>query len=120
MALEWFKNYLIPRDMTVKTGKSYSKRKELIFSVPQGSCSGVSLFNMYSGTISEVVNPHLNLLAYADDHAVIKELNPKQATEERYVIGQLTENLTKIKEWMNSVRLKMNNSKSEFIQNTCG
>ena len=114
-ALEWFKNYLTPTDMRVKIGKSYSERKELTFSVPQGSCSGANLFNMYSGTIREVVDPQLNLLAYADDHAIIREPDPNQAIEERYVIDQLTENLTKIKEWMNSVRLKMNNSKSEFI-----
>ena len=40
MALEWFKNYLAPRDMTVKIGKSYSERKELTFWALQGSCSG--------------------------------------------------------------------------------
>ena len=34
MALEWFRNYLALRDMTVKVGKSYSERKELTFSVP--------------------------------------------------------------------------------------
>ena len=70
---------------------------------------------MYSSTISEVIDPHLNLLAYADDHAIKKELDPNQAREERYVMDLLTDNLTKIKEWMNSVRLKMNNSKLEFI-----
>ena len=70
---------------------------------------------MYSSTISEVVDPCLNFLAYAGDHAIKKDLNPNQATEERYVMNLLTENLTKIKELMNSVRLKMNNSKMEFI-----
>ena len=99
--------------MTVKIGKSYSDRKELTLSVPQGSCSGAKLFNMYSNTIREVVDPHLNLLAYVDDHAIKKELDPNQATEGRNIINLLT--LTTIKEWMNSVRLKMNNSKSEFI-----
>ena len=34
MSLEWFKNYLTPRDMAVKIGKSYFERKELTFSVP--------------------------------------------------------------------------------------
>ena len=110
-ALEWFRNYLNHRDMTVKIGKSYSERKELTFSVPQGSPSGANLFNMYSGT---VVDPCLNLLAYADDHAIKKELDPNQATEERNVINLLTENITNIKEWMNSIRLKMNNSKLEL------
>ena len=70
---------------------------------------------MYSGTIREVVDPFLNLLSYVDDHAIKKELDPNQAIEERDVINLLTENITNIKEWMNSVRLKMNNSKLEFI-----
>ena len=70
---------------------------------------------MYSGTISKVVDPHLNLLAYADDHAIKKELKPNWGTEEKYLMDLLNENLTKIKESMNSVRLKMNNSKLEFI-----
>ena len=115
MALKWFQNYLVLRDMTVKIGKSYLERKELTFLVPQGSCSGAYLFNMYSSTISEEVDPGLSLIAFADDHAIIQEFNPNQTTDESHVINLLADNLTKIKEWMNSVRLKMNNSKSEFI-----
>ena len=76
MALEWFKNYLAPRDMTVKIGKSYSERKEFTCLVPQGFCSGANLFNMHSSTIREVVDPWLNLLAYADDHAINKGTQP--------------------------------------------
>ena len=72
--LEWFRNYLNHRNMTVKIGKSYSERKEPTFSVPQGSCSGANLFNMYSGAIREVVDPCLNLLAYVDDHAKKRNL----------------------------------------------
>ena len=109
--LEWFRNYLNNRDMKVKIGKTYSERKRTAFSVPQGSCSGANLFNLYCGTIGEVVDPSLNLLAYADDHAIIKELDPNQATEERNTFNLLTEHPNYIKEWMNSVRLKMNNSK---------
>ena len=56
--------------MTVKIGKSHSDRKELTFSVPQGSCSGANLFNMYSSTIMEMVDPCLNLLAYVNDHTI--------------------------------------------------
>ena len=86
IALEWFGNYLNNRDMKVKIGKTYSERKELAFSGPQGSCSGTNLFNLYCGTIKEVADPSLNLLAYADDHAIIKEHGPNQATEERNTI----------------------------------
>ena len=70
---------------------------------------------MYSSTISKVVDPGFSIISFADDHAIKKEFNPNQTTEERYVINLLADNLTKIKEWMNSVRLNMNNSKSEFI-----
>ena len=87
IALEWFRNYLNNRDMKVKIGKkTYSERKELVFSVPQGSCSRENLFNLYCGTIREVVDPSLNLLAYTDNHAIIKEFDPNQATEERNTI----------------------------------
>ena len=70
---------------------------------------------MYSSTISKEVDPVLSLIAFADDHAINKEINPNQTTDESHVINLLTYNLTKIKEWMDSVRLEMNNSKSEFI-----
>ena len=70
---------------------------------------------MYSSTISKEVDPGLSLIAFADDHAIIKEFNPNQTTYNSHVIILLTDNLTKIKEWMNSVKLKINNSKSEFI-----
>ena len=82
IALEWFRNYLYNRDMKVKIGKTYSETNELAFLVPQGSCSGTNLSNLCYGTIREVVDPSLNLLAYADDHAIIKEFDPNHATEE--------------------------------------
>ena len=81
IALEWFRNYLNNTDMKMKIGKTYSERKELSFSVPQGSCSGANLFNLYCDTIREVVYLSLNLLAHADDHAIIEEPDPNQATE---------------------------------------
>ena len=61
MALEWFKNYLALRYMTVKIGKSYSERKEHTFLVPQGPFSGAYLFNMYNSTTREEVDPGLSL-----------------------------------------------------------
>ena len=72
---------------------------------------------MYRSTISEEVDPGLSLIAFANDHAIIKEFNPNQTTDgshaislpnlltdESHVINLLTDNLTKIKEWMNSVK----------------
>ena len=87
IALEWFRKYLNNRDMKVKIGKTYWKRKELAFSVPQQSCSGANLFNLYCGTIREVVDPCLTLLAYTDDDAIIKNLTlTKQQRRETQLI----------------------------------
>ena len=76
MALAWIRNYLAPRDMKIKIGEAYSERIELTFLVPQGSCSGTNFFNMYCSTISKVLDPNLGLIAFADDHAIVKEFNP--------------------------------------------
>ena len=56
-ALEWFKTYLSPRDFMVNVGESYSSRKQLTCSVPQGSCAGPSLYSVYASTMGETV-PH--------------------------------------------------------------
>ena len=76
MALEWIRNYPAPRDMKIKIGEAYSERKELTFSVLQGSHSGTNFFNMYCSTISKVLDPNLGLIAFADNHAVVKEFIP--------------------------------------------
>ena len=101
--------------MKIITGKSYSQRKELTFLVPQGSCSGANFFNMYCSTINEVINPTLGLIAFADDHAIVREFYPSILIEEMQIRDILNTNLANIKAWMISVRLKMNNAKSEFI-----
>ena len=45
----------------------------------------------------------------------MKEFNPNLPVEESDTIDLLVNKLAKIKIWMNSVRLKMNDSKSELI-----
>ena len=91
------------------------KKKELTFSGPQGSCSDVNLFNTYCSKISKELDPNLSIIAFAYNHAIVQEFNPNIPAEEIWIIDLLTNNLVCIKTWMNLVRLKMNNSKSEFI-----
>ena len=57
---------------------------------------------MYCRTISEVINPNLGLLAFADDHAMVREFNPKILAEEMQTTDILITNLSNIKSWMNS------------------
>ena len=88
--------------MKIKIGNIYSDEKDLTFSVPQGLCSGTNLFHMYSSTISNEIDPSLNLTGFADDHSIMKEFNPNLQAEESDTMYLLVNYLAKIKIWMNS------------------
>ena len=68
-ALDWYKSYLNDRTCKVNVGKEYSTPRELLFSVPQGSCSRPVLYLSYCSTIREVIpNNTISLHGFADDH----------------------------------------------------
>ena len=113
--LNWFNSYLDQRSCKVNIGEEYSSTRELAFSVPQGSCAGAQLFNMYCSTMQEVVNPPLTLHGFADDHVVCNKFKPGEWNEEERCIGKLEECATTLKVWMNENRLKMNSDKTEFV-----
>ena len=46
-ALKWFNEYLRPRFFKVAVKGVYSKEHNLEVSVPQSSCAGASIFNVY-------------------------------------------------------------------------
>ena len=113
--LNWFNSYLENRSCKVSIGEEYSSMRELPFSVPQGSCAGAQLFNLYCSTVQEIVNPPLTLHGFADDHAVGNRFKPGEGGEEARCMCELEECAANLKEWMNENRLKMNNEKTEFI-----
>ena len=114
-ALQWFDSYLRPRCMQVKVNNCVSEKQPIDFSVPQGSCAGASFFNMYSSTLDEAIPKQLSLNGFADDHSVRKSFKPKCKDSELSVVREIETALVSAKNWMNSVRLKMNDSKTEFI-----
>ena len=90
-ALSWFNSYLRPRSCKVNTGKSYSLDRSVDFSVPQGSCAGAQLFNVYSNTLTKVVKSPLksNLYGFADDHSVWDGFKANDQAGELECIGRL-------------------------------
>ena len=52
-ALEWYKSYLSDRTCKVNVGKEYSTPRQLVFSVPQGSCGGPILYIWHTPAQSE-------------------------------------------------------------------
>ena len=90
-AISWFDSYLRPRSCKVNIGKSYSSDRSLDFSVPQGSCAGAQLFNVYSSTLTEVVKSPLksNLYGFVDDHSVWDGFKANDRAGELECIGRL-------------------------------
>ena len=74
--LNWFNSYLNHKSCKVNIGKDYSSSKNLPFSIPQGSCAGAQLFNIYCSSIQDIVNPPLTLHGFADDHTVGNKFKP--------------------------------------------
>ena len=114
-ALKWFDQYLRPRSFKVTVNGAYSKDKDLMVSVPQGSCAGANIFNLYCLPLQDVVPDDLQLSNFADDHSIRKAFKAGKTNEEISIISKLESCLLSIKQWMDQVKLKMNPSKTEFI-----
>ena len=113
--LQWFNQYLRPRSFRVAVKGVYSKDRDLTVSVPQGSCAGANIFNLYCSPLHEVVPEDLQLSRFADDHSVRKTFKASNRLDEENTKIRLQECLISIKKWMDKTRLKMNPSKTEFI-----
>ena len=120
-ALNWFDSYLHPRSLKVMIGKELSRERNLPFSVPQGSCAGAQLFNLYCSTLHEVVisteedEKPLSLYGFADDHTVCDQFKANYRSAELESITKLQQCASSLKSWMDLNRLRMNNAKTEFI-----
>ena len=113
--LQWFNQYLRPRSFRVAVKGVYIKDKDLTVSVPQGSCTGANIFNLYCSPLQEVIPDDLQLSGFADDHSVRKTFKASNRLDEENTKTKLQECLISIKKWMDETRLKMNPSKTEFI-----
>ena len=114
-ALKWFDQYLRPRSFKVTVNGVYSKDRDLTVSVPQGSCVGANIFNLYCSPLQDMLPDDLQLSGFADDHSVRKTFKAGNTDEETTTISKLESSLLSIKQWMDQARLKMNPSKTEFI-----
>ena len=99
----------------MKVNQVVSSQRNLNCSVPQGSCLGPWLYLTYAGTIFDIVPPSISVFGFADDYKVIIRLKPTLVEEEMTAIYELQESAITINDWMNSNKLKMNASKTEFI-----
>ena len=118
-ALAWVDSYLRPRKMQVKINDSLSNSINLPFSVPQGSAAGPILYTAYASTMQHTItNPANRISGYADDHIVYTKFSSGSPNNEDSSIKQQEDCINNIRNWMCENRLKMNDSKTEFL--LCG
>ena len=117
-ARKWYTSYLKPRSFKVSIRGSTSQPRQLDYSVPQGSIQGAFLFIAYASTLELVVQPSgLELNGFADDHSIRTTFKPSKLdhTEEFETIAKIETTMLKVKTWMDQVRLKLNEAKTEFM-----
>ena len=85
------------------------------FSVPQDSCAGPVLYSIYAKTLQTVIPEGIDLNSFVDDHNVKKAFKAGNKVDEEEVTSDLEMCTTRINNWMNVNRLKMNMDKTEFI-----
>ena len=117
-ALKWFHEYLSDRSIAVEINGTISSELALPFSVPQGSCAGPVLFNLYISTLYQTLQDQgsrSEVIGYADDTSVYKSYPADIAEKESVTVEGLEVDIELTKKWMAENRLKMNETKTEYI-----
>ena len=115
-ALTWFQSYLNNRTQRVKINNSVSDPVKLATGFPQGSGWGSQAYSKYVGPLGDL----LRLLEclyhlFADDTQLLKSLDPSCSDSQFQAFACLENTIAKVASWMTTNKLKMNESKTEFI-----
>ena len=112
-ALLWLRSYLQGRKQAVRCGEILSPACDLSCGVPQGSVLGPLLFLIYTASLHQVIERHgLCNHCYADDSEIYGSCSPRDSGTLR---SQVLDCISDVNVWMNSNRLKLNPSKTEFM-----
>lgn len=114
--LQWFSSYLTDRHQLVRINDSKSKSAKLCYGVPQGSVLGPFLFCVYLLPLSHIIRQHdMELHIYADDTQLYCFFDVKSSSEASDSADKIARCVKDIQSWMTSVRLKLNDDKTEFL-----
>ena len=103
------------RSCQVVVNGTYSEKRGLTLSVPQGGCGSAFYFIMYAATLFEEISDDINCFGFADDHILNNHFEPNSRLAEANAAVDMESCLADVQHWMNGVKLKMNPEKTEFI-----
>ena len=83
--------------------------------MPQGSCSGANVFTCYCSLIDQIVPKDIILNGFANDHSHRKSFPAANRTQEQQAKHRMEFTFSNIKEWMDSMNLKLKSEKTEYI-----
>ena len=118
IALEWFRSYLCNRSQRVAVNGVFSRPFLVNSGVPQGSCLGTLLFNIYVSSLFDTIEKHQPTVhSYADDFQLYLSFRPSCGTgvSEECVAVAMQNCLSDIKSWARLNSLMLNDGKTEFI-----
>jgi hypothetical protein len=108
-ALKLLSSFIRDRSQFVVLEQIASDRKPIRSGVPQGSILGPLLFLIYINGILKL-NIHSYIQLYADDAVLVVS-----ATSFSVLMNKMSEDLSLISNWLQSIGLTLNTSKSKFL-----
>lgn len=107
--LQWFRNYLENRKLTVKVNQSYSDMLPIEIGTVQGSILGPTTFLTYANSMTLVILMCL-LLQFADDAAIVAANKDIKTAE-----TQLQKDFDNICKWAHDLGLIINTKKTRLM-----
>ena len=89
--------------------------QQLPFGVPQGSCSGANIFMCYSALLDKIVPANITISGFADNHSLRKSFPASDPGMKNSTQRKPEHTLAVIKSWMDTMRLRLNTDKMEYI-----
>ena len=118
IAFQWLHSYLSDRHSCVLVNKTKSSCFKFEIGVPQGSVLGPLLFILFTNNLQSIAKKHDFLFhSYADDSQFYLRFSPNPANKAtHYIAKKVQKCLIDIESWMTKRYLKMNMSKTEFLE----
>ena len=119
-ALAWLKSYLSGRSQRIIVNGKLSRKFPLNCGVPQGSCLGPLLFNIYVSSLFEIIDRHFpDAHLFADDLQLYLSFSPSSSVDEDSAILAMHNCVDDIKNWAASNGLTLKEDSAILAMQDC-